>query len=110
MVAFVDAIELSDASSYYFTTYWILWVSLNLMTLSTKENTCRITIRHEHYSLCIFLCMNWNIMNTTALPRTDMRCYMFKVTITYNMHKCYECTTGMVDGRRLQVFVAGFGI
>jgi len=57
MVAFVDAAELSDASSYYSTTYRILQVSLNLTTLNTKEYICRITIRHKHYSLCIFLCM-----------------------------------------------------
>ena len=57
MVAFVDAAELSDASSYYFTTYGILQVSLNLMTLNTKEHNCRITIKHKHYSLSIFLCM-----------------------------------------------------
>ena len=32
------------------------------------------------------------------------------MTITYNMHKSFECATGMVNGRRLQVFVASFGI
>jgi len=58
MVVFVDAAELSDASSYYFTTYRILQVSLNLMTLSTKENICRITIRRKHCSLYVFLCMH----------------------------------------------------
>jgi hypothetical protein len=58
MVVFVDAAELSDASSYYFTAYTILQVSLNLMTLNTKENICRITIRCKHYSLYIFFCMH----------------------------------------------------
>jgi hypothetical protein len=48
-------------------------------------------------------------MNTTALPITYI-CHMFKMIITYNMHKSFEGTTGMDDGRRLQAFVTGFDI
>jgi hypothetical protein len=36
-------------------------------------------------------------MNATALPIIDI-CHMFKMIITYNMHKGFEGNAGM-DGR-----------